>query len=80
MNGLQCVICDLRDVRKGIICRNCICMLEEREELYSDMVKLVIDSNFENGSISPQMQEKIHEKVLPIYEMLCEIKIEDECD
>ena len=80
MNGLKCVICDSGDIRKGIVCTNCICRLEEREKMYYDMVQLVTDSNYINGSVSPQIKQKIHEKVLPVYELLCEIKIEDECD
>ena len=78
MIGLKCAICESGDLRSSIICLNCISRLEERHETYSDMIRLVLESNNLTLPISTEIEKKVHEKVFPVYELLCEIKLEDE--
>ena len=72
-----CMCCESGNKFSGIICIGCEEILEQRKDTFNDMVMLVLNINRINEWIPPLLQTEAREKVMPIYEMLCQIKIED---
>jgi len=74
---LPCIICENGDPYSNIVCDDCECKIEHRKETHEAMVELVLDLNNLVGPMPYQMLTDIREKVRPIYDALCSIKIED---
>lgn len=76
MSELPCICCENGDPAKHVICRSCDDILDKRTETFELMVSLVKDINNISEFVTKEIQEEIREKVLTIYDLLCEIKIE----
>lgn len=77
MTRLPCIICENGDVYSNIVCDNCEAAVELRKETYESMIALVMDLNKLNGYLPYELLKEIHDKVKPIYDLLCEIKVKD---
>lgn len=80
MNRLPCIICEGGDPYSNIVCDNCESSREHRKETYESMISLVMDLNSLVGYIPSQLSHEVEDRVKPIYDMLCEIKIKDPRD
>jgi len=76
MSELPCICCENGDPAKHVICRSCDDLLDKRTETFELMVHLVQEMNNLGDFPSKETKDELHEKVLTIYDLLCEIKIE----
>lgn len=74
---LPCIVCENGDVYSNIVCDDCEVSIEMRKDTYEYMVNLVMNINKIMGIVPPEMKQEIHERVAPLYEELCKIKIKD---
>lgn len=72
-----CIICENGDPYSNMICNQCEESMEHIKEVYEAMVALVHDLNDLSGSVPHELSKEIKEKVKPLHDMLCKIKIKD---
>lgn len=77
MNSLPCIVCENGDPYSNIVCDDCECRIEHRRETFDAMVGLVMDLNDLFGSMPHSLANEVSDKVKPIYEDLCKIKVKD---
>ncbi len=78
MTSLPCIICENGDPYSHILCESCEIDIEHRKDTHEAMIELVMKSNNLNGCISYELLTEIKEKVRPIYDELCQIRIQNE--
>lgn len=77
MMRLPCIVCEKGDPYSNIVCDDCTCSIELRQETYESMVSLVLDLNNLKGAVSINLSNEVHEKVKSVYDLLIEIKIKE---
>lgn len=77
MTSLPCIICENGDPYSHILCQRCERDIEHRKDTYETMIELVMKSNNLNSCISYEVLTEIKEKVRPIYDDLCQIRIQN---
>jgi len=76
MSNLPCICCENGDPKKHVICLSCEDILIKRKDTFESMILLVGDINNLSDFDCRELHTEITEKVLTIYDLLCEIKIE----
>jgi hypothetical protein len=80
MTRLPCICCEGGDPVNKVICADCEARIELREDAYDAMVALVFDLNGLIGCTYKELNDEVHRKVMEIYSMLCDVKIDPKPD